>query len=139
MDYQTFIAAIKADDTIYMRHDSYYDRNTRSWYRDEPKKPERHYLEVSWTTGGMTGGSCWGGEHYAVEPDMPEELVDLDKILALVCPNISFLQYKALCATLVKTESYTDSEYYGNYYNKIQKILFVDDLYSYLKTHKMLE
>ena len=135
MEYQAFIAAIKADDTIFMRHDSYYDLNTRSW----SKNPERHYIEVSWTSGGMTGGSCWGGEHYAVEPDMPEELVDLDKILALVCPNISFLQYKALCATLVKTESYTDSECYGNYYNKIQKILFVDDLYSYLKTHKMLE
>lgn len=139
MDFQTFIATVKTDDTIYMRHDSYHDRHSRSWYRDEPAKPERYYIEVSWTTGGMTGGSCWGGEHRAVDPDMPEELVDLDKILALVCPNISFLQYKALCATLVKTESYTDSEYYGNYYNKIKKILFIDDLYSYLKTNKMLE
>ena len=64
---------------IYLRNDSYYDRNTRSWYRDEPKKPERYYIEVNWTSGGMTGGSCWGGEHYAVEPDMPEELVDLNK------------------------------------------------------------
>ena len=74
MEYQAFIAAIKADDTIFMRHDSYYDLNTRSW----SKNHERHYIEVSWTTGGMTGGSCWGGELYAVKPDMPEELVDLD-------------------------------------------------------------
>ena len=140
MTFNQFIEKIMDNDNIYLRNDSYYDRNSYSWLRpNDPKKPDRYYIQVDWTTGGMTGGSCWGGDLYAVDPDPPEELVDLDKILTLVCPNISFLQYKALCSELVKTESYTNNEYYGNYYNKVQKILFIDDLYSYLTKHKMLE
>lgn len=138
MNFNQFIEKIMDNDNIYLRHDSYYDRNSYSWLH-EHKKPDRYYIQVDWITGGMTGGSCWGGDLYPVDPDPPEELVDLDKILTLVCPNISFLQYKALCSELVKTESYTNSEYYGNYYNKVQKILFIDDLYSYLTKHKMLE
>ncbi len=140
MNFDQFIEKIMDNDNIYLRHDSYYERNSYSWMRpNDPKKPDRYYIQVDWTTGGMTGGSCWGGNLYAVSPDPPEELLDLDKILTLVCPNISFLQYKTLCAELVKTESYTNSEYYGNYYERIQKILFIDDLYSYLTKHKMLE
>ena len=138
MEFNQFIEKIMDNDNIYLRNDSYYDRNSYSWPH-ELKKPDRYYIQVDWTTGGMTGGSCWSGELYEVTPQPPEELLDLDKILTLVCPNISFLQYKALCSELVKTESYTNSEYYGNYYNKVQKILFIDDLYSYLTKHKMLE
>ena len=141
MTFNQFIEKIMDNDNIYLRNDSYYDRNFYSWRRpNKPKKPDdRYYIQVDWTTGGMTGGSCWGGGLHPVDPEPPEELVDLDKILTIVCPNISFLQYKALCSELVKTESYTNSEYYGNYYNKVQKILFIDDLYSYLTEHKMLE
>lgn len=143
MTFNQFIEKIMDNDNIYLRHDRYYDRNSYSWLRpndpNDPKKPDRYYIKVDWTTGGMTGGSCWGGELYEVTPQSPEELVDLDKILTLVCPNISFLQYKALCSELVKTESYTNSGYYGDYYDKVQKILFIDDLYSYLTKHKMLE
>lgn len=96
-------------------------------------------LSVSWRTGGMCGGSCWGDSaDRAVTADDPEELVELDKILEKVAPNISFLKYKNLCSEIVHSASYTQNEYYGNYYTYAVHYVLLSELYSALKDRGMI-
>lgn len=94
-------------------------------------------LSVQWTTGGMTGGSCWmdGDEdpHYPVEAEKEPEFDDLDKIIEGICPTITFIQYKNLVKAVVKEESYTDNEYYGNHYDRAKKSVNLHVLATYLQ------
>lgn len=65
-------------------------------------------------TGGYSGGSCWNDE---VSPYTTGEsyisLHALDTALEIICPKISFIEYKQLDKMV--TNSYeTEYEYYGN-------------------------
>lgn len=96
-------------------------------------------LSVSWRTGGMCGGSCWGDKaDRAVTADDPEELTDLDKILEKVAPTISFLKYKNLYSDIVHSDDYTENEYYGNYYNYTVRYVLLSELYLALKDRGMI-
>jgi hypothetical protein len=104
--------------------DSYY-------FRNEGK------LEVTWTTGGMTGGSCWNDgvedPHYPVEAEEEPEFEALDKVLEALCPQITFLQYKKLVKSVVSRDATSENEYYGNYYDKMTKSVDLNVLKQYLK------
>lgn len=93
-----------------------------------------HYdIYEYWTVGGMTGGNCWSeGGHYGVTAEPEPEFTVLDSILNAVVPEIRFLQYKSLIAFLQRTDEYTESEYYGNYYDKRRKLINLVALYNYL-------
>lgn len=104
--------------------ESYYC--LKSWL--EPR------IFIKWTIGGMTGGSCWGSR--ADEPVIAEqepEFESLDKIIEELCPNITFLQYRRLCQTLIKEEQDSDYYYYGNYREKRIKSIILDELENYLR------
>jgi len=95
-------------------------------------------ISVDWTIGGLTGGSCWGGSADTARTADPEpEFEDLDKILAEICPNISFLQYKRLCQAIIKTKDWTEAGYYGNYYEKRIKSFSIAELEEYLKDNNL--
>ena len=92
-------------------------------------------LEVTWTTGGMSGGSCWHdrGADQAVDGETEPEFNDLDKILEELVPTMAFLSYKRLLQEVVERDSRTESEYYGNYYTKGIKRVSISKLENYLK------
>lgn len=95
-------------------------------------------ISVDWTIGGLTGGNCWGGTANIPRTAEPEpEFEALDKILAEVCPNISFLQYKRLCQAIIKIEEETENCYYGNYYDERIKSFSIADLEEYLKDNNL--
>jgi len=95
-------------------------------------------ISVDWTIGGLTGGSCWGSSADTARTADPEpEFEDLDKILAEICPNISFLQYKRLCQAVIKTKDQTENGYYGNYYEKRIKSFSIAELEEYLKDNNL--
>lgn len=95
-------------------------------------------ISVDWTIGGITGGDCWGSDADIPRTADPEpEFEDLDKILAEVCPNISFLQYKRLCQAVIKTKEETENCYYGNYYEKRIKSFSIAELEEYLKDNNL--
>lgn len=95
----------------------------------------RNTLKIEWSTGGYEGGNCWDDtEPYyysnnASEPDF----TDFDKILEKVCPQISFIQYKALCRSIVY-DTRSEAEYYGNSTDYSSKSITVDTLYNELKS-----
>ena len=89
--------------------------------------------------GGVSGGSCWdtgeGDPHYNTFVDDAEspELPSLDKLLEVVCPAITFLQYKRLVSLAkVETHGESENEYYGNCSNYVRKRVKVGSLYDAL-------
>ena len=95
-------------------------------------------IRVDWTIGGVTGGDCWGSSANTARIADPEpEFESLDRILAEVCPNISFIQYKRLCQAIIKTKEEIENCYYGNYYEKRIKSFSIADLEEYLKDNNL--
>lgn len=103
-----------------------------------PDKPYEPALSLIWSTGGVGGGNCWGGEPRPYSNDEAEpEWKSLVEILDHFCPNISYLKYRFLM-TLVTSDSYCESEYYGNSRNYAVKLLKLQDLYNFLVENKLV-
>jgi len=89
--------------------------------------------------GGTSGGSCWdeGESHhdgYTVAHG-EIEIECLETILADICPQMTFLQYKRLSremhAEILET---CENGYYGNSSDYQQKVVKMGDLYAALLT-----
>src|SRR4051812_31527969 len=75
-------------------------------YKYEPDGSES--ISVDWSLGGRYGGWAGSGE---IEPESPKELSLVD-VFMVICPNISFLQYKKIEQDLVRTDSKSNWDYY---------------------------
>ena len=124
MSYESFLAKVKALNVAIDNH------VIRDWRSEKPATGD--YIKESWTTGGVGGGSCWDdGEHdnhYAIEGDKEPELTDLFTIMEAISPELSFLKARKLME-LIKYDSYTDNEYYGNCYHFGVKYVDLRELY----------
>lgn len=86
-----------------------YDYVEDSFVVDEGYIVQRHEV------GGAQGGNCWGDEaEYYQNTTSRSEFLPLDPILKEVSPDISYLKYREI-ESLIEEDSYTNSEYYGNY------------------------
>lgn len=133
MEYQQFLETIK-ELNIHFRSDNGYEANDYSWMRSKSDSVKRDYIHEDWIVGGMAGGNCWGDNaDRSVTAEEEPEFEYLDVILSIFCPNITFLNYKQKILPLIKTEDYQQNEYYGNYYDKRRKIIFLDELYEVVK------
>jgi len=96
--------------TVYSKMENSYE--LKNFIKD---KKLRALTSSSWTSGGITGGNCWGGEaNQAVSTEEPARLTELDNFLELHFPAITFLQYRKI-EEHIKIYEYSQSEYYGNY------------------------
>lgn len=95
---------------------------------------ESDSISYNWTTGGYTGGSCWGGEHYPRTVEDEPEDGQLEKILNNVYPQLTFLQFKRLEKEgLWTVQEKNQREYYGNNTETTTKTLNLDVLFERLK------
>lgn len=69
-------------------------------------------LESEEWSGGGTWGDCWG-DRGVIEPEDDPGFDKFDNLLARICPNITYLQYKVLFNDCVELEEYWDGDYYG--------------------------
>jgi hypothetical protein len=114
-----------------------YDKYFVSLYDEKPTADD--YLYEQWVTGGQGGGSCWGDDaDRPVEPEPEPEFADLDAILETICPNITFLQYKSVVASVVRRGDRSVREYYGNYTDYGVKTVRLGDLYEKLREKGLL-
>jgi hypothetical protein len=60
----------------------------------------------------------------------------LDKILEVICPKITYLQYKKLTEIIVKDE-YTEYEYYGNSSTYSYEFIYLSDLLKWVRNSKI--
>ena len=98
-------------------------------------------LTVKWVTGGMRGGSCWGGEPRPMEDwekDNEPEFEALDKVLETVCPNITFMQYKRICQSVIEEDFQYYPDYYGNSTDYGIKKVNIAKLYKELESRNLL-
>lgn len=95
-------------------------------------------ISKEWLVGGVGGGSCWDDgsvdRHYSIQPEEEPEDESLDLILEVLCPKISFIQYKKLTKKnlYTETEKYYN-EYYGNHSEYKIKTLNLEVLFESLK------
>ena len=95
-------------------------------------------ISVEWRVGGMRGGSCWGDHPYPIDADDEPEFNVLDQILELICPNISFLQYKNISSQAIVRGEYRDNDYYGNYTDYKTKTIILKNLFDVLRNKGLI-
>ena len=110
--------------------------NNSSYAEPWEKEPA---LTLCWHTGGVSGGSCWGGENhgYSTGEGEPEWEI-LDRILEHFCPNITFIRYKGIMR-LSKTDSFSRGEYYGNSTDFTYRVIKLKDLWKHMVDNKLFE
>lgn len=110
------------------------DPNFRGRRGDNKARTGDFRLHREWTTGGVTGGSCWGG--VADQPVSGEEEPEdtfLEEILELLVPNLTYLQYRKLVkANLYDKYDAGYTDYYGNYTTREGRRLSIERLYNTL-------
>lgn len=81
-------------------------------------KPDyyRIFSGDSVTTGGSSGGDCWGGtsSSFSTNNSAGTHIQELVDFLTAHYPEVSFLAYQRVLAA-VKVHGHHTSEYYGNY------------------------
>lgn len=146
VDLEKFIEVVNSITSLDYNYGEESNRYVSSFKEHKKNNGGKPAISSSpWATGGVTGGSCWDagtGETptvYLSRKSEPEEdFTNLDKVLELICPNISFLTYKNICDRVVKRKDWTLNEYYGNHTNYAEKYVYLEDLYNELKSLNLL-
>ncbi len=133
--YEQFLEEVKKIAGRYGYQDKAYNYTSRKQEKVDP------YIYVEWSTGGVSGGSCWDSSNPTpyTSDNPPEELYSLDQILEKYRPNITYLEYKSLAAQIIEFDSRTEREYYGNSTNYAIKKVIIRKLYDYLIKNKWLK
>jgi hypothetical protein len=100
-----------------------------NWIPDDIKEP---VIYMRWESGGVSGGSCWDDSDprpYNIDERPAFEV--LDSVLMKLCPNISYLTYKKV-ETLIRSNSKTEWEYYGNCTDWTVEYVVLSELYKLL-------
>lgn len=108
-------------DNIFQALDAFLSKNFNPYLSGYFNKSEYSLNKIkcfhseAWAVGGRTGGSCWNnGANRDVEQEDSKPIELLENFLEDFYPHLSLAQYKGL-TDLIVTESWCDSEYYGNY------------------------
>lgn len=120
--YEDFIAALPVS----------FESDAEWRGRERRVLPASEYIEVEWIIGGQSGGDCWGSKSRPIAPAPEPEFVALDMVLEQLCPQISFLQYKAILRDCVAYGSHEENGYYGNSTEYARKRVGLRGLYDKL-------
>lgn len=129
-------AIIFPDDDLGKALKYVYENGTSNlkWHIEHNTNP---YIE--WTIGGITGGSCYGGEaNIAVSGEEEPEFDDFDDLLSLLNPDISFLKYKKIKSNLISSKNSGYNDYYGNYTDSTKKQFNIKDVIKYCYDNNLL-
>lgn len=106
------------------------------WYKAPGTKdplPLPTYIFVKYSTGGVSGGSCWDSSdpqpYY--EKHVDDEFKDFYKVLEEFAPNMTYIEVKRL-ESRIKIDDWTETEYYGNSTDYTVKRIGVKEIYDYL-------
>jgi hypothetical protein len=110
-----------------------------TYFGDKGKSKDNHSecLYHSSVVGGASGGSCWGTEAETFYSGTIEKFDELENVIAEFAPDTRISDLVEI-RKLVKTISWTESEYYGNYSEYTAEYISIKELYDYLKSKKIL-
>jgi hypothetical protein len=131
--YETFIEKVKE---ALGGEPSLYDTARRGYQYGTHGEPA---VWIKWHTGGAHGASCWDDSpaNRIVSGESQPEFEEFDKILEAICPSITFLQYKGISREVIKSDDYSDSDYYGNSDTYSLKYVLMKDLYNALNSRNL--
>ena len=100
-----------------------------------PVKIKELVVYSRYKTGGYSGGSCWDDSNpQPYSSDIPNDHMKvLDLVLAEICPNISYLNYKKI-QSIVHDNEETEYEYYGNSTDWKVEYIILSELENLVKT-----
>lgn len=101
-----------------------------SYSREEENKD---VILVKWSSGGYSGGSCWGGNAERYTSDEKEPDLPIDDILEKIAPEITFLKFRKLNKEIdyyMSSLEYTQDDYYGNSTDYKVKFILISSLYN---------
>jgi hypothetical protein len=90
----------------------------------------------SWSLGGTWGS--WDGRSGTVDAETPLEFTEFDRLLEVVCPNISFLGYKKLKSQCCQLDSRVDSDYYGGSSTNVRHVCNLQELFDSLNEMNLI-
>jgi len=108
-----------------------YGYQHESWKNELDLSTLKGFCSEPWITGGRSGGNPWNEADRDSNAEDPKEIDLLDDFLEEYFPNITFLHYKRLMR-LVKTQTWTHDEYYGNSSNYKCSYITFEDVSEYL-------
>lgn len=97
---------------------------------------DEYIIYKKWEAYGYSGGSCWGDEATYYEGKSEPEFKALDMILEVICPNISYLQYKKL-SNIITYSDRTENEYYGNSTTYKYEYIYLSELLKWIRSSKI--
>ena len=94
-------------------------------------------FHVTWTLGGTAGN--YTGNVYTVNAELePDEPKEFDQILENICPNLTFMQYKAISREVMQRREVRHSDYYGGSTTEGDKGFYIKDLFEALDKRGLL-
>lgn len=100
--------------------------------------PRSGMLLIEWTIGGRRGGDCWGNDYGSFDPEPEPEFHELDIALETICPQLTYLQAKAIDRELVKHGNRTRDDYYGCHEEKEYREISLIELHAWLSEKGLL-
>lgn len=108
------LVQFKAESDSYSYLGGYQHRTSHPFNFEDKSAPV--FVSNAWTSGGLTGGNCWGSSaDTPVEAAPEEDLTHLENFLDKYYPDLSFRTWRKLNQYIQYIE-FGCSEYYGNYY-----------------------
>lgn len=142
MEYNEFIEVVK--DTVCLQSENVLKAKIAPYSPRGKDSPDFFFYNEG-DVGGISGGSCWDSSvtRPYTNPEGAREAIkgfdkDFDAIIAKICPNITFLQYKDIYNSVVKTFERTENEYYGNSTDYLCVYCEVKELYNKLKEMELV-
>lgn len=99
-----------------------------------PQYVGKEVIYIEWTTGGVSGGSCWDSSNpqpYTSSETEPH-FEELDDLLQELRPNLTFLEFRRLESKCIHSYTYSVTEYYGNSTNYAIKFVVLDELKEFI-------
>jgi hypothetical protein len=79
-----------------------------------PNDIKEPVVYLRYESGGVSGGSCWDSSNpQSYTKDEIPDFIALDKVLEVLCPNVTYLKYKQI-EKFIHDTSEVEREYYGN-------------------------
>ena len=126
----------------YIDHDKEFDTSSNSWVKNEgwrKKQDTTPALEISWETGGVSGGGCWESSNpleYTTK-NTRKELSSLDMVLREMCPGLSYIDFMEIKSLVNQGERIVE-EYYGNRIDYCTLRIELEPLHDFLKNRNLL-
>ena len=141
ISFAEFLRAIYDNHDFRAKHwltESFLDEATHGVKKDRGPYDNGLTFSKTWSLGGNYG-TCYDDEKRPVHAEIePDDGGELDGIISIFAPQCTFLQYKVICSSIMRSGETYHSDYYGGSTTDAYRGFNIRDLYDALHEHNML-